>query len=253
MKVIASIQARMGASRLPGKVLKDICGKPMLLWQVERLRRCRLLNDILIATTTSAADDRIVEFCKDHAVACYRGPENDVLGRIAGLIREHRPDVHVELFGDSPLPDAELVDEVVSAFLKDSRALDCLTNSRKTTYPPGQEVIVYAAAALLEADRLTAADDPLREHSSFNVLRRPEVFRIRDLEAPPRYRHPDVYLEVDTPEDLELIRAVVGHFAALGQGYFSLAQILDFLRERPELARINARVPRRWKAFRKDG
>lgn len=252
MRIIASIQARMGASRLPGKVLKPILGKPMLLWHVERLRRCRLLDDVVVATTTSPADDRIERFCRKNRVSVFRGPELDVLGRISGLLRRFKPDVHVELCGDSPLVDAHIVDELVGYYLKHRGEVDCVCNSVKTTYPPGQEVTVYPARALLRADRLTAAQNPLREHSAYNILRRPKVFRVRNLEAPAHYRRPDLYLEVDSPKDFALIGRIIGHFAAAGQTYFSLAQILQFLRARPRLARLNSRVHRRWKAYRRD-
>ena len=88
----------MGSSRLPAKVLKDICGKPMLLWQVERIKRSRLLDDVIVATTTSQIDDEIVEFCKKYKINYFRGSEDDVLNRVASLIRAYKIGLHVEFY-----------------------------------------------------------------------------------------------------------------------------------------------------------
>jgi spore coat polysaccharide biosynthesis protein SpsF len=252
VKIVASIQARLGSSRLPGKVLKDICGKPMLLRHVERLRRSRLVDEIVVATTTNPNDDAIAALCKKHKISVYRGSEDDVLGRVAGLVKEFKVDVHAECFGDSPLTDVHILDEAVGFFLKHAPKYDFVSNALKTTYPPGQEAVVYRGSALLEADKMTAKDDPLREHCGFNVSRRPEKFKLFNLEAPAHYRFPETYLEVDTPEDFALITAIVEHFEAKGQDYFSLAQILDFLATRKELAGSNRHVERRWKKTRKE-
>lgn len=249
-RIIGSIQARMNSTRLPGKVLMDISGKPMLLRHIQRLKRSRILDEVVVATTCNPQDDAIVSLCKAQGIPYYRGPEDDVLGRVAGLIREFKADVHAEFFGDSPLTDAHLVDEVAGCYLKRQTEFDCATNSGTTTYPPGQEVIVYRGAALLDADATTGANDPLREHSSIHITRHPNRFRILNLKAPDYYHFPDTYLEVDTPEDFKVIAAIFGHFLARGQDYFSLAQILDFLASRPDLTAANRDVPRRWKQFR---
>ena len=124
MKIVASIQARLGSTRLPGKVLKDINGKPMLLRHVERLRRSRLLDDVIVATTTNPHDDKIVEFCINNNIAFYRGSEDDVLDRISSMIEERGIDVHVECFGDSPLTDPHIVDEIIGYYLKYQANID---------------------------------------------------------------------------------------------------------------------------------
>lgn len=252
MKIVGSIQARLGSSRFPGKVLKLVSGVPMLLRHVDRLRRSRLIDEIVVATTTNPGDDAIAEACLKAGVSVYRGPEDDVLGRIAGLIRARGADVHAEFFGDSPLTDAHLVDETLGVYLKNKDRVDFVSNSLKTTYPPGQEVICYRGEALLKADALVAKDDPLREHVSLNIWKRPETFRVLGLEAPAHYRRPDLYLEVDTAEDFSVVSAVFEHFLSRGQEYFSLAQILDFFRDREALAATNRGVERRWMKFRED-
>ena len=250
MNITASIQARIGSSRLPGKVLKDICGKPMLQWQVERLLRSSLVDNVVVATTTNSIDDRIEDFCDNLGFSCYRGSEEDVLGRIAGLVRDLKVDLHVECYGDSPLIDPQIVDEFIGYFLKHADYCDYVSSALKTTYPPGLEVTLYTGSVLLETNVLVAHNDPLREHAGYNVTRFSERYRLISLEAPPYYHYPDTYLEVDTKEDLEVIRAVIGHFAVRDQGHFTLSQILDMVRDNPDLMSRNDDVERRWKALR---
>ena len=252
MKIVASIQARLGSTRLPGKVLKDINGKPMLLRHVERLRRSRLLDDVIIATTTNPNDDKIVEFCINNNIAFYRGSENDVLDRISSMIEERNIDVHVECFGDSPLTDPHIVDEVIGYYLKYQTNIDFVSNSLKTTYPPGQEVLVYKAECLSKTNKTIAKDDPLREHVSIHITQHPSEFRLANLEAPKYYHYPNIYLEVDTPEDFEMISIIFNYFDDKNIEHFSLAEILGFLSQNNELININNQVERRWKEFRKD-
>jgi len=252
MNIVASIQARLGSTRLPGKVLKEINGKPMLLRHVERLRRSRLLDDVIVATTTNPNDDKIVDFCIKNNVAFYRGSENDVLSRISSMIKDRDIDVHVECFGDSPLTDPHIVDEVIGYYLKYEADIDFVSNSLKTTYPPGQEVLVYRAECLSRANKTTRKDDPLREHVSIHLTQYPNEYRLQNLEAPPYYQYPEIYLEVDTAEDFEMISAIFNYFDDEDIEHFSLAEILGFLFKNNELININNRVERRWKEFRHD-
>ena len=253
MNITASIQARLGSTRLPGKVLKDVCGKPMLQWQVERLQQSRLVDCVVIATTTNPADDLIHRFCHDHGIDCYRGSEDDVLGRISSLIRERGVDLHVECFGDSPLIDPQIVDEFIGYYLKFKESIDYVSSSLKTTYPPGLEVIVYPGEVMLLTDGSVAHDDPLREHAGYNITRFPKKFRLASLEAPSHYYFPNTYLEVDTKQDLEVMRKVIGFFSEKGISHFTLSQILEVVRLFPEEFNQNVDVVRRWKALRKEG
>lgn len=251
MKIIGTIQARLGSSRLPGKVLKEIAGKPLLLWHIERLKRSRLLDDVIVATTINPQDDDIVKLCKAHNIKYFRGSEEDLLNRIVSAIEEFKIDIHVEFFGDSPLTDAHIIDEVIGFYLKNKDIYDYVSNLLKTTYPPGQEVVVYRGSALVEVDRIVLPNDPLREHVSLNIVRNSK-YKVFNLEAPPWYNYPEIYLEVDEQEDFELISNIVKYFLSQGQEYFSLAQILDYLNKNKELININNKIHRRWKEFRNE-
>ena len=249
--IAASIQARMGSSRLPGKVLTKICGKPMLLWQIERIRRSRIIDKVIVGTSTSPLDDEIAYFCENNGVDCYRGPEENVLKRIACLIRDLDVETHVECYGDSPLVDPQIIDEFVGFYLKNKHKFDCVSNSFTTTYPPGLEVTVYPGQVLLQVDQMVSSDDPLREHVGYNITRFPESFRLKALEAPSWFFSPETYLEVDTDKDLDFMKAVIGHFVSEGQEHFGLGEILGLLRKNPDLALGNKDEERRWKIYRK--
>jgi spore coat polysaccharide biosynthesis protein SpsF len=250
MRVVATIQARMRSSRLPGKVLKMLSGKPMLLWQVERIRRSRLVDQVFVATTTSTVDDEIAFYCKKNKIDCFRGSEEDVLNRIASLIRKIDVDLHVECYGDSPLTDPQLIDEFIGFYLKHKLNYDYVANSMDTTYPPGMEVAVYPGYIINELEKRLPTDDPLREHVGYNITRFPDQYRLFSLVAPVWYRYPDTYLEVDTIADFEKMRKIIGHFSKLNIGHFTLSQILDLLQSKPEWNKINMHEERRWKKLR---
>ena len=249
MNIVASIQARLGSTRLPGKVLKEIRGKPLLQYQIERVRRSRLADKIIIATTTSTQDDPIAELGEKLGVTVYRGPEHDVLKRISGLLEEHLVDIHVELIGDSSLTDPQIVDEIVGYYLKHRETYDYVSNGTEVTYPSGMEVNVYPARVLIEAESRVSTEDPLREHVDIHISKNPR-YRCACLKAPPHFHRPDIFLEVDTARDFEMMSVVISHFIDAGKEHFSLAQILDFLQSRPDLVRMNQNEERRYWQFK---
>jgi len=251
MNIVATIQARMSSSRLPGKVLKEILGKPLLLYQIERIRQSFLIDDIIIATSTSPADDPIVAFAEENDVSYYRGSENDVLQRIVDTLINFHADIHVEFMGDNPIPDVHLVDAVIGFYLKNKDKYDYVTNALKTTYPPGFEVFVYPASVLIEAEK-TATETKLREHVGLHIYQKPEKFRIFNIEANENIRkYKDLHFEVDTEEDFEVIKALIEHYAGYNP-FFAMNQAIDFLVNNPELMEKNIHVPRRWQQFRND-
>ncbi len=250
MKIVATIQARMGSTRLPGKVLKRIVGKPMLALQIERIQQSRLIDEIIVATTTEPQDDAIVALARAQGVGFYRGSENDVVSRIVGALKAFEASIHVEFMGDNPIPDALLVDAIIGYYLKNADKYDYVTNALKTTYSPGAEVFVYPAAILYDAEsRIT--EPALREHVGIHINRYPERYRLCNLEAPIWYRYPDMHLEVDTQEDFDVITAIFEYFYPHNPG-FSLSQVIDFMKVNPQLLAANKQVERRWKAFRQD-
>ncbi|OAI39080.1 spore coat biosynthesis protein F [Actinobacteria bacterium SCGC AG-212-D09] len=227
----------MTSTRLPGKVLEPAAGRPLLEHMIERLRRCAALDGIVVATTTNPSDDPIETLARRLGVGCFRGSEDDVLGRVLGAARAHGAELIVELTGDCPLIDPAIVIEAVARY--GDGAVDYCSNTLERTFPRGMDVEVFPVAVLAEVDRLT--DDPIdREHVSLYIYEHPERFRLRSVRADPP-RGADVRLTVDTPEDLELVRAVFDALYPLDPA-FGLTDMLDLLDARPELGELNRAI-----------
>lgn len=241
-RICATIEARMGSTRLPGKVLAEACGKPMLELMIERVRRVSALDEIIVATTLNEGDDKIVEFCSRQSIGCYRGSEEDVLTRILEAARAYDADVIVELTGDSPLIDPGVISEVVEAYL--SSGADYVSNILERSYPIGMDTQVFATKILEDVSRRT--DDPIdREHVSLYIYSHPEVYSLENVAASGAMnRHHDLRLTLDTPEDLALIVAVYDALYSKNTE-FSLIEIIEFLDSRPDIAMLNANVIQR--------
>lgn len=234
MKVEAIVQARVGSTRLPGKVLADIHGYPMLWHVVQRTRAAKTVDEVAVATTTEVADDAIVAFCREHAVSCFRGSESDVLDRYYQAARERETDVIIRITSDCPLIDPEIVDKTVRAFLEEGP--DYASNTCVRTYPRGLDTEVMTFAALQLA--WTSANHPYqRSHVTPYIYENPRKFKILSVtgnQDDSAYRW-----TVDTPEDLEFVRAVYSRFR---HDSFSWSDALKLMEREPQLAEINREV-----------
>ncbi|MFH1132656.1 MAG: glycosyltransferase family protein [Pseudomonadota bacterium] len=250
MKIVASIQVRMGSSRFPGKVMHLVAGKPLLGHLLDRLALSQRLDGIVVATAVGKENDVIEAYCTQRNSACFRGSENDVLDRTLKALQSLEATIGVEIFGDCPLIDPVIVDEIIHAFLTDPKNPDFVGNDMKTTYPPGMEVEVFKVSALEDAAK-RISDPTIREHGTLFIRQNPSLYCIRNVEAPPKYQMPHLELEVDTEEDVFVVTAILEHFA--GRSDFSLDEIIAFMKSRSDLSATNAAVPRRWKEFREGG
>ena len=174
-KVVASIEARMGSSRLPGKMLADIGDKSVIQHLVDRLRNCSTVDDIVIATTDKKTDDELVSWAEEYGVKYYRGSEDDVLQRVIDAHIFMETDIIVEITGDCPFTDPDIVDIGVETFI--ANECDYLTNCEKFSAPPGLYVQVFTLKSLLEIGE--AINDPaVREHVSLYYYENPDKYRI---------------------------------------------------------------------------
>lgn len=242
VNTVAIVQARMTSTRLPGKVLMDICGKPALAHVIERLKRVPEIDAIVVATTTGHRDDAVHALARDLGVDGFRGDETDVLGRFAGAARAARADIVVRVTGDCPLLDPSVVGRVIAE--RANSGADYASNTLRRGYPIGMDAEAFLATALHAADQEALAEDE-REHVTPFVYRHGERFHLENVAAPPDLKRPDLRLTLDTAEDLDLIRAV---FDALypQNPTFTLADVLALIDARPELAEINRNVRHRW-------
>ena len=228
----------MGATRLPGKVLADIAGRPMLWHVVTRVRRARLIDHVMVATSTNSADDVVAAFCAEQGIECFRGSESDVLARYDGAARQAAADVVVRVTADCPMIDAEVVDAVVRAYL--DGACDYVTNTLRATYPDGLDVEVFSFAALARAAR-NARRATEREHVTA-FFRTSAEFRVGGVE----YDGPSLAAfrwTVDEAADLDFARQVF-HRLGGAEAVFGLRDVLALIEENPELAKINGQFVR---------
>ncbi|BAE52610.1 cytidylyltransferase domain-containing protein [Paramagnetospirillum magneticum] len=242
MKIIATIEARMTSSRLPGKVLLPAQGRPMLARMVERLKMVPSLDGIVVATTVNATDDPIEALAAELGIGCWRGSEDDVLKRVLDAAHAFEADVIVELTGDCPLIDPAIVETCVQAYR--AAGVDYLSNVQERSFPIGMDTQVFATAILDDVARRT--DDPTdHEHVSLYIYRHPELYSLKNVAAPPELRDPELRLTLDTPQDYQLIDQVFAALLPQGPG-FALGDILALLQARPELRKINDHVAHRW-------
>lgn len=246
MKNIATIQARLGSSRLPKKVLKKIANKNLLEWQIERLSKSKYLSDIIISTTNEANDDQIENFCIHNNIKYYRGSENNVLDRLSKTIESFKIDTHVECFGDSPLPDYGVIDEMIDIF-KSNPELDYVSNSINQSFPSGLEVNVFSGKTLVELNNKLDCKDPLREHGGYNITRFPNIYKIHSHKAGKQLFFPELSLEVDEQKDFELLENIINYFVKQKNYDFTTEDIIKYVKSNPSLLNINKNVHRRWK------
>lgn len=229
----------MGSSRLPGKVLADISGRSTIQRLVDRLRRCEELDDIVVATSTASADDVLAQWCKTYGVACFRGSEDDVLHRVVESHRFMRSDVVVEITGDCPLTDPEIVDLGVQTYLTHRPHVDVVSNcGNHLSWPMGQYVQVFPLALLEEIDR-TIDDEAVHEHVSLYFYEHPERYRLIEILAPRRWREPTWRMQLDYPEDLAFQIEVHRRLEGEHGSFFGIEPLMALLRREPHLVDIN--------------
>ncbi len=237
-KVVASIQARSGSSRFPGKVLKKICNKPMLLLMLERLSKCELLDEIIIATTDNKKDEPIVELAKAGGYKVFRGSEHDCLDRHYQAVKKTNAKFICKITSDCPLIDPKVVDKVIKYFLENKNKFDYVSNVHPATYPDGLDVEIFSSFAL-EKTWKEAKSNQERAHTTTYMWKNPSLFRIGSVVMP---QNQNLFLKerwtVDYAEDFEFIKAIYENLYNNGE-IFLMNDILKFLNERKDIKKIN--------------
>jgi spore coat polysaccharide biosynthesis protein SpsF len=237
-RVVAVIQARMGSTRLPGKVLKPIAGKPLLWHIIHRLKKSRLVQEVAVATSTSPLDDAIVEFGRMNDVRVVRGPEDDVLARFARAAEILDADIIVRVSSDAPFIDADFVDHLVTALIEQGGDY-VLLEENATTAHEGVDPMTRRGLDKLMMD---AAGDPVaREHVTGYFKLHPDFVPIARAKPYPRLARAAGRLTIDTPDDLAFVEAVHARMEARA-GEASLSDLLLLLEREPDLREINAHV-----------
>lgn len=233
------IQARMGSTRLPGKVLMEIGRKTVLLHILERVRKLKKEYKIIIAIPLSQENDKIEEFCKKEQVLCFRGSENDVLDRYYQAAKLFKLDHIVRLTGDNPFVDVDNLEFLISEHLKNNADYSSNKSEVNSGLPDGigSEIFKFSA---LEKSWLEGKKDHHREHVDEYILENPKDFKFLVVKAkninPSQFK--DLRLTIDTKEDLEFIRKIYGHLYR-SQKVFSVKEIINLLNNHSELIKLN--------------
>jgi spore coat polysaccharide biosynthesis protein SpsF len=238
MKTVAIIEARMTSTRLPGKIVLPILGKPMLELLVERLKRANFLDQIIIATTQNHSDDVVEKLTHHIGVGCFRGSEDDVLDRVLRAAHANEADVIVEVTGDCPLIDPAVLDRVIQTY--QTKNVDYVSNILKRTYPRGMDTQIFSTSVLEKVSRLT--DDPIdHEHVSLYIYEHPEIFSLFNVQSDLQEKFWDIRLTVDTQEDFRLIKAIFELLYPQNPA-FTLYDILALLEKRKDLLELNRNI-----------
>jgi spore coat polysaccharide biosynthesis protein SpsF len=241
MKIFATIEARMTSNRLPGKVLLPAAGKPMLEHQVNRLRAVTSLNGIVLATTVNKTDNELEEFAKKIGIDCYRGSENDVMNRVIGAAESVGADVIVEITGDCPIIDPQIVEQTIRIF--NANESDYVNNGHIRSYPDGMDTQVFRLETLKRSALMT--DDPLdHEHVTLHIRNHPEIFSQLNLVSPPETHWPELGLTLDEVSDYELLKKIIEHFDPTNP-LFSCRDVVQLLKQRSAWVAINQSVVRK--------
>jgi len=237
-RTVIIIQARMGSTRLPGKILKKIMGRPLIEYQIERLKKIENADNIAIATTVHEDDQIIVDLCKQLGYLYYRGSENDVLSRYIDAAILFDAELIVRINADCPLIDPNVVKRVIKYFHENIPKYDYVSNILKPSYPIGYHTEVFSLDALKKAHK-NAKDLEEREHVTPYIYRNPKEFKIGSVELDVNYSHHR--WTVDYAEDFDLIKKIIEGIYPLKTD-FDMNDTLDYLKAHPELNNINSGI-----------
>lgn len=236
MRTTAIIQARMGSSRLPGKIMAEIAGEPMLSHVIRRVGQAKMIDTIVLATTTDPGDDITESFCRLHGTHCFRGSPHDVLDRYFQAARYWHADAIVRLTADCPLLDPSIIDQVVKLFM--DNGVDYASNTLEFSYPDGLDTEVMSFGALSRTWREANLASE-REHVTPYINKHPELFTLKSLRHDEDLSH--LRWTVDESRDLDFVRSVFKH---LGQASFGMKEILELIRQHPDLVDLNEGIAR---------
>lgn len=240
MKVVCLVQARVGSTRLPGKILKEICGKTILHHEIDRLKKCKEIDEIVIATTDKEDDDKIVNEAKKLSVKYFRGSENDVLSRFYYSAKENNADIIVRVTSDCPCIDFEILDKMLIYFKEKykEKQVDYLSNTIKRTYPRGYDIEIFTFSAL-EKSYINAKKEYEREHVTPYIYDKTNNFLKLSFENKEDYSEYRVTL--DTIEDFIVIKNIFENLYYKNP-YFKLNDVVQYLNNNLHIVDINKHI-----------
>lgn len=236
MSVTLIMQTRMGSTRLPGKVMLPLAGKPVVWHDLERIKKSRRVDTIVVATTSDPSDDILAQFCEKNDVNCFRGSTEDVLARYQGAIDQYGGEVVVRVTSDCPLIDPEIIDLVIDG-LGD---YDYVTNVFDRNFPRGMDTEAFTCQALKRASQ-EATKKFDREHVTPYIREQADIFRTRNIDMPDAYHFPQFRLTIDSTQDYQLFQAIYNEFYRAGE-IIDVPRVLQWLQANPDIAALNSTV-----------
>ena len=237
MRIVATIEARMTSTRLPGKVLMEVNGRPLIAYQLDRILKSKKLDRVVVATSDLDKDDAIESFCKEYGVDCYRGSENDVMGRYYDCAKLYNPNIVVRMTADCPLIDPDIIDKLVRKFEDDN--IDYCANTvppETSTFPDGSDVEVFSMKALKRAN-IEVKDKHRREHVTFQFWQDVNYTSSQYTQEKDwsKYR-----ITVDYPEDFEVVSYIFNKLKNKGI-CGSLKEIINIIDNNQKIKEINSK------------
>lgn len=241
MKIVATIEARMTSSRLPGKPMLKAAGRPMIEHLVRRLKAVPSIDEIVLATTVNAADEPLVDLGARLGIGVFRGSEDDVMLRVIDAARSADADVVVEITGDCPVIDPEIIEQAIQTFR--AHGADYVSNAILRCYPDGMDVQVFGLETLLKSASMTDSELD-HEHVTLHIRENADVFSQIHLIAPLEQTWPELGLTLDEQSDYLLLKDIIEHFEAV-KPLFSCLDAVRYLRANPHLLDLNKSVVRK--------
>lgn len=234
----AIIQARLGSTRLQGKVLKNLNGKPLIEQIINRLKYCKNVDNIVLATTNNEVDDKLVSWCKKNNILCFRGDENNVLKRYYDAATHYNSDIIIRITADDPFKDPEVIDSVID--LLKTNDLDFAYNNNPPSFPEGLDTEVFTYSAIKQAAEAETTDFE-KEHVTQYFYHNPQIFNCKNLSYKENISH--IRLTVDTEQDFELASKIYSKLSPKGEMFY-LEDVLALIKKEPELLEVNKGVKR---------
>lgn len=242
VKFSAIVQARMSSKRLPGKVLKKIRSKPILWYQIERLKKIKNIKKIFISTTNKKSDDVIEKFCKENNIKCFRGSEKNCLKRIVDTVLSNNLENIIFLTGDCPIIDVEIIKKAIRLFSLNN--YEYVGNTFIRSYPDGMDVQIFRKKTILKALNL-AKTRLQKEHVTLAIKQNSMKFKILNFKSPKNVFFPKLGLTLDQKEDFNLIKKILSYFLDKKYFFFTCLDIINLLKDKPNWIKINEHVKRR--------
>ena len=243
-KIGIVIEARCKSTRLPYKVLLPLHKKTILEFLVNRLKKIskKINSKIIIATTKNKEDIKIIQLAKKNKISYYAGSENNVLKRVVEAADKHNIGTIIRITSDCPIVDTQIIEQLFRIFVNNE--VDLVTNAHVRSYPDGMDVEIVSIQALTKALKLARKNKELLEHVTLTLKKYKKKFKIINLISPEETRYPSLGLTLDETSDYELIKKITGHFKSKKNLSFGCIDIINLLKKKPKLLKINSMVKR---------